>query len=349
MVRTGGFLNLPAVVWYQDGTLFLLDQTLLPERKFYRRARSGQETIKAIKELAVRGAPWIGVAAAYGLVLEAQRLPNNRIRSGLRRTAQRLIAARPTAVNLSWAVKRMMGLVGNSELSGAELRRALLSEARAIEEGERQRSFLMAKYGAKLVPKGGTVLTICNTGVLAAPGMGTALGVVFQAHIAGKRPLVYVCETRPLLQGARLTTYELLQAGVDFRLICDSAAATVIERCDLVLVGADRIARNGDTANKIGTRMLAILAYAAKKPFYVVAPSSTFDRNARTGRDIEIEERDGDEVRRWRKCQVAPVQAPVFNPAFDVTPHRFISGFITERGVIVPPFYRGFRRSGLLG
>ncbi len=336
--------NLLRAAIYQKGALLLLDQTRLPHQERYLRLRRARDVARAIKLLQVRGAPWIGVAAAYALALEAQRLSDDRLRAGLAKAAQVLIKARPTAVNLSWAVNRLMMLVNREDLTPSQLRRAVIAEAKAIEKEEQNRSEAIAVQGAKVVPQNAVVLTICNTGALAAPGLGTALGVIFQAHQAGKNVEVYACETRPLLQGARLTTFELLRAKVPVCLIADSAAATVIERCDLVLVGADRIAANGDTANKVGTRMLAVLAKEAKKPFYVVAPVSTFDLQCRSGAEIVIEERSGDEVRRLGRCQVAPEQVRVFNPAFDVTPAQLITAFITDAGIIKPPFKRNIGR-----
>jgi len=227
------------------------------------------------------------------------------------------------------------------------VRRATAEEARRIEREEIERSFAMARYGAKLLKQNAGVLTICNTGALAAPGMGTALGAVFEAHRQGRKPQVYACETRPLLQGSRLTALELKRARIPVTLIADGAAAGVIDKCDLVLVGADRIAANGDTANKIGTRMLATLARAARKPFYVVAPSSTFDPATPNGGQIVVEERAGEEVRAFAGCRAAPKGVPVFNPAFDVTPARLITAFITDRGTIGRPYRSAIRR--LLG
>jgi len=291
----------------------------------------------------VRGAPQIGVAAAHGLAVEASRLPDSGLRPGLRRAAGVLARARPTAVNLSYAVARVSRLLDEPGLAAAELRRRVRDEARAIEAEEVANSAAIARHGVALVPRGATILTICNTGALAGPGMGSALGVVFQAHLDGKTPRVYACETRPLLQGARLTTLELARARIPVTLIVDSAAASVIEKCDVVLVGADRIARNGDTANKVGTRMLAVVAHAAGRPFYVVAPSSSFDPSCPDGSHIVVEERSGEEVRAFAGCRVAPAGVTVFNPAFDVTPARLITGFITERGIIRPPFRRSIR------
>lgn len=332
------------VAVYRQGKLFLLDQTKLPHQKRYICLRRADDVARAIKRLQVRGAPWIGVVAGYGLAIEAQRLPDNRLRVGLARAAQRLISVRPTAFNLFFVIQRMIDLTKKFDWNPAQLRRALVAEAQLIEQEEQRRSDAIAYWGAKLIPENAVILTICNTGALAAPGIGTALGVIFQARHEGKCVEVYVCETRPLLQGARLTTFELQGAKIPFTLITDSAAATVIEHCDLVLVGADRVAGNGDTANKVGTKMLAVLAKESKKPFYVAAPSSTFDPQTSTGADIVIEERDGDEVRQFGKCRVSPARAPVFNPAFDVTPARLITAFITEAGIIRPPFHKNIQR-----
>lgn len=329
---------------FEGSRLRILDQTRLPRRVAYLYPTSAAEVAAIIRRLAVRGAPAIGVAAAYGMAVEAGRLPDQTLKNGLERAARTLIAARPTAVNLKWAIVRVMRFVAVSGLTPAAIRRAVTEEAKTIDEEEIERSLAMARHGARLLPKNAEVLTICNTGALAAPGMGTALGVVFQAHIDGKRPHVYACETRPLLQGSRLTTLELQRAKIPVTLIADSAAASVIDRCALVLVGADRIAANGDAANKVGTRMLATLARAARKPFYVVAPSSTFDPATRTGQQIVVEERDGEEVRAFAGCRAAPARTIVFNPAFDVTPARLITGFITDRGIFRPPYRKSIQR-----
>jgi methylthioribose-1-phosphate isomerase len=332
-----------AVLW-QSNRLRILDQTRLPRRTVYLYPESAREVAAIIKRLAVRGAPAIGVAAAYGLAVEARRLPDDKLAQGLWRAAGVLIASRPTAVNLKWAVESVMRAASAQSWSPDAMRRAALYEAERLEKAEAGRSLAMARCGAKLLPKGANVLTICNTGALAAPGMGTALGVVFQAHLDGKEPHVYACETRPLLQGSRLTTLELLRAKIPVTLIADSAAASVIDMCDIVLVGADRIAANGDTANKVGTKMLATLAWAARKPFYVVAPVSTFDPATPTGGQVVVEGRDGEEVRAFSGCRSAPKGVPVFNPAFDVTPARLITGFVTDRGIIRPPYRRSIRQ-----
>jgi methylthioribose-1-phosphate isomerase len=328
----------------EKNRLRILDQTLLPHRTKYLYPASAVEVAGIIKRLAVRGAPAIGVAAAYGLAVEVRRLPDGRLRLGLDRAAGTLVAARPTAVNLKWAVERIMRSLPDQRSTPDAVRKAVAEEAKRIEAEEIARSLAMAHHGSKLLPKNAVVLTICNTGALAAPGMGTALGVVFQAHLDGKKPSVYACETRPLLQGARLTTLELMRAKIPVTLIADSAVASVIDKCDVVLVGADRIAANGDTANKVGTKMLATLARAAGKPFYVVAPTSTFDRATPSGGKIVVEERDGEEVRAFAGCRAAPIGVPVFNPAFDVTPARFITGFVTDRGILRPSFRSAIRR-----
>jgi methylthioribose-1-phosphate isomerase len=339
--RLPGFLF--RAVSFERHRLRIIDQTQLPRRIAYLHPTSAVEVAAIIKRLAVRGAPAIGVAAAYGLAVEAKRLPVARLSQGLEQAARTLAAARPTAVNLKWAVVRVMQSVSVRAMSPEEKRRAVLAEAQRIEAEEVGRSLAMARHGAKLLPKNAEVLTICNTGALAGPGLGTALGVVIQAHLDGKRPHVYACETRPLLQGSRLTTLELQRAKIPVTLIADSAAASVIDKCDVVLVGADRIAANGDTANKVGTKMLATLARAARKPFYVVAPSSTFDPATRTGKQVIVEERDGEEVRAFAGCRASPKGVPVFNPAFDVTPARLITGFITDRGVLNPPYRKSIR------
>jgi methylthioribose-1-phosphate isomerase len=340
--RLPGYLY--RAVSFKGSRLRILDQTALPHRTRYLYPASAAEVAGIIKRLAVRGAPAIGVVAAYGLAVEANRLPDKGLRRGLAVAAKTLVNSRPTAVNLRWAVERITRSLPAGRSTPDAVRKAVAEEARRIEAEETARSLAMAHHGAKLLPKNAVVLTICNTGALAAPGMGTALGVVFQAHLDGKKPSVYACETRPLLQGARLTTLELQRAGIPVTLIADSAAASVIDKCDVVLVGADRVAANGDTANKVGTKMLATLAHAARKPFYVVAPTSTFDLATPNGGQIVVEERDGEEVRAFAGCRAAPIGVPVFNPAFDVTPARFITGFVTDRGILRPSFRSAIRR-----
>ncbi len=334
--------QLRAVRW-RKGAVELLDQTQLPWRITWLRLKTAKAVAAAIKRLAVRGAPAIGVAAAYGLATEALRLPAGRLRAGLEAAAQLLVATRPTAVNLGWAVERVMLAVtgdGDSET----LRRRVVRAAVGVEQEEIRRSMAIAHCGSRLIGCNQTILTICNTGALAGPGFGTALGAIIKAQLDGRNPRVYVCETRPLLQGARLTVFELQRAGISYELVVDSAAATVIDRCDLVLTGADRIAMNGDTANKVGTRMLAFMARAARKPFYVAAPLSTFDLTCRSGSEITIEERSADEVRLVAGRRVTLAEAPVFNPAFDITPGRLVTGFVTDVGLAKPPYRISLRQ-----
>lgn len=345
--RKGGS-KLPSFVFrpimYTSSGLAIIDQRRLPARVRRVRLASAAAVARAIRSLAVRGAPSIGVAAAWGLAVEAWRLPDRRLRAGLERAAALLRTARPTAVNLAWAVDRVMAVTRDPRLDSDRLRLKIERAARAVEDGEVERSLAVARAGARLLKPGTTVLTICNTGALAAPGMGTALGAVLQARADGRQVRVFACETRPLLQGARLTTVELLRAGVETTLIADSAAASVMPGVDIVLVGADRVCRNGDFANKVGTLMLAVLARRWRKPFYCCAPVSTLDPGCARGADIVIEERDADEVRLVQGRRVAPARVRVFNPAFDVTPARLVTGFVTDRGIVRPPFGRGIRK-----
>jgi methylthioribose-1-phosphate isomerase len=327
-----------AAEWVGDagGFLRLLDQTRLPTEVVHRDCRTADEVGEALRSLRVRGAPAIGVAAAFGMVLHAQEGCDTRhFQDGV----ERLARTRPTAVNLRWALRRMQGRFeaerGRDE---AAVRDALLEEARAIAEEDRQMCAAMGRHGAALIADGQGVLTHCNTGALATAGAGTALAVIATAAEQGKRIHVYADETRPLLQGARLTAWELRQLGIPVTLICDSMAAQVMKerRVVLVIVGADRIAANGDTANKIGTYGVALLARAHGIPFVVAAPSSTFDLSLPDGSGIPIEQRDPREVTHGFGRQTAPDGVAVYNPAFDVTPHELIAGIVTERGVIAP-------------
>ena len=326
-----------------DGHVRLIDQTLLPTRLEYRDCRTVEEVWEAIRTLRVRGAPAIGIAAAMGVVVGVQSL-NDRSRGAFWARLQEVTAylrtSRPTAVNLFWALDRMEGRVQGrtEELSADQLRAALLEEALAIQEEDHQMCRAIGRVGADLIGDGQGVLTHCNAGGLATADYGTALAVMFTAAEKGRRFQVYADETRPLLQGARLTAWELHQRGIDVSLICDNMAAQVMKegRVQLVLVGADRIAANGDTANKIGTYGVALLAQAHGIPFYVAAPSSTFDLSLATGDAIPIEQRDAREVTHGFGVQTAPDGVRVYNPAFDVTPARLIAGIITETGLIQP-------------
>jgi methylthioribose-1-phosphate isomerase len=327
-------MSLPrAVEWVggAEGFLRLLDQTLLPDKVAYRDCRTVEDVWEAIRSLRVRGAPAIGVAAAYGVVLGVQAGPDGPPHRRLHDACARLRTSRPTAVNLFWALDRM-------EACPQVHPERLLAEARAIEDEDRATCRAIGEAGARLIEDGQGVLTHCNTGGLATAGLGTALAVLYVAAGQGKRFRVYADETRPLLQGARLSAWELRQAGLDVTLICDSMAAQVMKegRIQTVIVGADRIAANGDTANKIGTYGVAILARAHGIPFYVAAPATTFDLSLPDGQGIPIEQRDPREVTHGFGRQTAPEGVAVYNPAFDVTPAELIAGLITEKGLIRP-------------
>jgi len=323
--------------WVGDGVR-LLDQTRLPTEETYLVCRDVETVAHAIEILQVRGAPAIGVSAAYGVVIGAMNASGSSGREAVAQAINRLERTRPTAVNLFWALDRMRRAAEGS--SEEELAERLLAEARAIEEDDNLRCRAMGQHGAALLPDEATVLTHCNAGGLATAGYGTALGVFYAAAEMGKRLHVYADETRPLLQGARLTAWELAASGIEVTVICDNMAASLMRerRIDGVFVGADRIAANGDTANKIGTYSLAIVAEKHGVPFYVVAPMSTVDLALAHGAEIPIEQRHPDEVRRGMGRQTVPDGAHVYNPAFDVTPADLITGIITERGVARPPF-----------
>ena len=330
-------------VYWEDGTVRLLDQTRLPHEEVWLSLARWEEVAEAIRTMRVRGAPAIGIAAAYGLVLSVWNLsPDADPEPPFRAAVEGLSRTRPTAVNLFWAIRRM-GKVFQEHRSESlpSLKEALLKEAKRIHEEDIAANRRIGKYGEELLPQGVRVLTICNTGALATGGYGTALGVIRAAWEEGKLELVYACETRPRLQGARLTAWELLREGIPFRLIADSAAGWLMAKgkVDAVLVGADRIARNGDTANKIGTYTLAVLAHRHRIPFYVVAPTSTIDPELESGKGIPIEERGEDEVLAPYGMRFAPEGARAHNPAFDVTPAELISAIVTERGALRPPYH----------
>jgi methylthioribose-1-phosphate isomerase len=336
--------NLPTLDWHGgvDGCLRLIDQTRLPVECVEIECHDVPTVWEAIKTLRVRGAPAIGLAAAYGLCLGVQKVVQRgetEFFDRLYATADYLATSRPTAVNLFWALDRMKDAA--ERLRGrptAEIAAGLLAEARAIHEEDRQMCRAIGRHGAKLLVDGQGVLTHCNAGGLATSDYGTALAVFFSAAEAGKTLHVYADETRPLLQGARLTAWELKQWGIDVTLICDSMAAQVMRegRVQAVVTGADRIAANGDAANKIGTYGLALLAAAHHIPFYIAAPSSTFDLSIQSGAEIPIEQRDPLEVTHSFGRQIAPEGVAVYNPAFDVTPAELIAAIICERGVIRP-------------
>lgn len=326
--------------------LELLDQRRLPGETVILQCRDYRQVADAIREMAVRGAPAIGVAAAFGLYLGAMEiaargLAGEALQQALEGVADELRRTRPTAVNLFWALERMLRVARENEgLPLPELVERLKQEAQAILDEDVELNRAIGLYGQELIRDGDSVLTHCNAGALATAGYGTALGVIRAAHQRGKRVHVYVDETRPLLQGARLTAWEMMQEGVPATLITDSMAGYLMQqgRVNLVLVGADRIAANGDVANKIGTYSLAVLAAAHGISFYVAAPYSTIDLSTPTGRDIAIEERRPEEVTRVAGVKVAPEGIGVANPAFDVTPARYVTAIITDRGIARPPY-----------
>ncbi|HEY9084622.1 MAG TPA: S-methyl-5-thioribose-1-phosphate isomerase [Candidatus Tyrphobacter sp.] len=322
---------LPAAVAWGGDAVTYLDQRALPFEVRMESARTADEIAGAIATLAVRGAPCIGIFAAYGIALLRRTIVDD---AAFTAAAARVRAARPTAVNLGWAVDRV--------LAAADM----LAEAQAIHREQQAVDEAIAQGGLELVPKGARIITHCHTGPLATGAGGTALGIVLAAQRAKRHPHVFIDETRPLLQGARLTELELRLAGVDAVLQVDAAAAVAMarEKVDLVLVGADRIARNGDTANKIGTYALAVLASHHGIPFYVAAPRSSFDLSMESGAGIPIEERDAREVTSFGAARVADESAKVFNPAFDVTPRHLITAFITECGIVRPPYHETILR-----
>ena len=322
-----------------DGHLVLIDQTLLPTELKYLECRETETVWEAIKMLRVRGAPAIGIAAAYGCVVGLQS-PGSTLIETLNRVADYLATSRPTAVNLFWALDRMRRLANElTDHSDEQIREKILAEAKAIHEEDRAMCHAIGKHGFELLNQDVRgVLTHCNAGGLATAEYGTALSVFFTAQDQGHDLHVYVDETRPLLQGSRLTAWELMQRGIPATLICDSMAAQVMKegRVQAVVTGADRIAANGDAANKIGTYSVAVLARHHGIPFYVAAPSSTFDLSLESGDDIPIEERKPNEITHGFGKQTAPSGVAVYNPAFDVTPAEFIDAIITENGIIQP-------------
>lgn len=334
----------PKTIEWLGDAVRIIDQTKLPAELVFKETRDYRELARSIRRLEVRGAPAIGVAAAMGIALAALE-SGSKSPSGLgediRRAGAFLASTRPTAVNLAWAVERMLAVLDKSDVDGTPgLTRRLVEEALAIFDEDRELSRKIGENGARLIKDGYGVLTHCNAGGLATAQYGTALAIVYAAVESGKNVRVFAGETRPLLQGARLTAWELMARGVDVTLICDSAAASVMAagRVDCVVVGADRIARNGDVANKVGTFPLALAARHHELPFYVAAPYSTLDRSLESGADIPIEERDGREVTEVMGRRTAPDGVRVMNPAFDVTPQRLVTAIVTNRGIHRPPY-----------
>ena len=336
-------MPIPTIEWV-DGRIHLIDQTLLPNEFNQIYCDDVESVWEAIKSLRVRGAPAIGIAGALGAVLgiwKSKATNYSDFAAELKKVTGYLATSRPTAVNLFWALERIEQTAKkHKDLEIAQLKNVLLDEAQDIIEEDRARCRAIGQHGLDLIHNGDTILTHCNAGGLATSDYGTALAVMFSAHESGKNISVYADETRPLLQGARLTAWELMQAGIDVTLICDNMAAQVMkeEKIQCVIVGADRIAANGDTANKIGTYNVAILAKAHDIPFYVAAPTSTLDFSLKTGDLIPIEQRAAEEVTEGFGNRTAPEGVKVYSPAFDVTPAHLITAIITEKGIAHPPY-----------
>ena len=336
---------LPTIEW-RDDAVVMVDQRKLPAEEIYVTCKTANEVAKAIKTMVIRGAPAIGVAAAMGLALgvKASKMTGTqKLAPEFYKLCEQMAATRPTAVNLFWAIERMKQAFASGIIAGEsveQLKARMVTEAQAIHDEDVASCRAIGRHGATVVPADARVLTHCNAGALATAGYGTALGVIRGAVEAGKSVAVFADETRPFLQGARLTAWELVKDGIDTTVITESMAAPLMRdgRIDMVVVGADRIAANGDTANKIGTYTVALVAREHGVPFYVAAPMSTIDLDTPDGRHIPIEERDRREVTHVKSYQLAPDGAKVFNPAFDVTPHALIAGIITERGIARAPY-----------
>lgn len=338
-------------VEWKDGRVRMIDQRRLPHEYVVVEFDDCRDVARAIREMYIRGAPAIGAAAAYGLALAATRSEaktREALLSDLEEAAESLCQTRPTASNLFWALERALGRATDEGLQDvAQIQEALVAEAEAIALEDIEINKRMGEHGAELISDGDNILTHCNAGALATVDFGTALAPIRVAHAQGKRVHVYVDETRPRLQGARLTAWELMREGIPLTLIVDNAAGYFIQagKVDIILVGADRVAADGDVANKIGTYKLAVVAKENGVPFYAVVPTPTIDLSLPSGAQIPIEERDASEVTHIRGQRVAPEGVPVANPAFDITPYRYLTGIITEHGVIGPPFEEGLRRA----
>lgn len=333
---------------YEDDRLFLLDQTKLPGEEVFVEIKTAEDIYDAIKKLVVRGAPAIGVAAAYGLYVSMREYQRGDISEFLdltKNTADYINSSRPTAVNLSWALKRVLDRIASSR-TVSQAKAYMLDEAEIIRRMDVESCLAMGELGLSLLkPKMG-ILTHCNAGTIATAQYGTCLAPIHLGQERGYDFKVFADETRPLLQGARLTSWELEKAGVDVTLICDNMAATVMKegKIDAVVVGCDRMAANGDGANKIGTLQVAVLAKEYGIPFYMFVPTSTIDLDTRAGADIEIELRDAEEIKNlWYEKQMAPDGVKAYNPAFDVTDNKYITAVITEKGIVRPPFDKGLR------
>lgn len=343
-------MDIKTIQW-QNNKIKIIDQTKLPLKLEYIYIKDIKSLWQAIKSMQIRGAPALGAAAGLGVYLgikNSKAKNPSQFKKELDKTIAYLASSRPTARNLFWGLERMRRVaLKNKEKSLSSIKRIIFEEAQKIIEEDRLACRNIGYYGTRLIENNDTILTICNAGIFATIDYGTALGIIYRAKEEGKTVKVFACETRPMLQGARLTTWELKKKGIDVTLVCDSMAATLMKqgKIDKVITGADRIATNGDTANKIGTYNLAVLSYYHKIPFYVAAPSSTFDFKIKTGRDIPIEERSAFEVTElFFKSPIARKDIKVFNPAFDVTPHNLITTIVTDKGIIKPPYRKNIAK-----
>ena len=333
---------------WRDDHVRIIDQTYLPKREVYSDIRDMGRMWEAIKKLRVRGAPAIGIAAGYGFYLGIKELPESSFQSfwvEVQRVEEYLQSARPTTINLEWVINRIKTTMqAHKDKPISEIKQVALETAKTIHDEDKRTCKKIGEHGIDLVKKNSKILTHSNTGSLATGQYGTALSVISHAHKDGKKPTVWISETRPLMQGARLTAWELKEAEIPMRLIIDSAAASLMRRSevDMVIVGADRVTSNGDVANKIGTYSLAVAAKENNVPFYVAAPLSTIDMNIADGDDIDIEEREGEEITEFNGSKIAPKKTDAYNPAYDITPNGFITGFITEKGIIKPPYNKAF-------
>jgi len=340
----------PTISWI-NGRVKIIDQTKLPAKLVYVYCQDVKSLWSAIKNLKVRGAPALGVSAAFCVLLGIKQFKGKdrtQFRKHINKTCEYLGSSRPTAVNLFKGLDRMKNVLASHPDSSVDvLKKLFKKEALCIYEEDRKACRQMGDFGASLIKSRNRLMTVCNAGALATVDYGTALGVMYSAKRKGKKFKVYVCETRPLLQGSRLTAWELMRGKIDTTLICDNMAATLMKqgKVDAIFTGADRVATNGDTANKIGTYNLAVLAKHHGIPFYIVAPSPTFDLNIRSGQEIPIEEREKREVLRFCDIPTAPSNVKVYNPAFDVTDAKLITAFVTEVGIIRPPYKKNIKKA----
>jgi methylthioribose-1-phosphate isomerase len=336
---------LPTIEW-KEGKIIMVDQRLLPTEEIYHKFENYEQVAEAIETMIIRGAPAIGIAAAMGIALGYKNLGKDD-KERFIKICDRISETRPTAKNLFWAIERMKKIYNYLNGSSFEEKRdALINEALEIEKEDVEMNKKMGDFGASLIEEGDGILTHCNAGALATGGYGTALGVIRSAFFSGKKIKVYADETRPFLQGARLTTWELINEGIETYLISDNMAGFFMRKgyINKIVVGADRIVSNGDIANKIGTYSVAVLAKENNIPFYVAAPYSTFDLSLKTGEQIPIEERNPNEILEINGKKIAPDNVRIINPAFDITPAKYISAIITEKGVIYPPFSENIKK-----